>query len=68
MGIVSKRVRPGMYLVTTDAGDEYSVCDTQFDDGWHWTITAVGELTSTPDAGLFATKREAMEAIEKGWL
>jgi hypothetical protein len=59
----SKRIRPGMYQVTTTDGDVYTVTDVQFDDAWYWTVQASGELTSNPDMGLFRTKADAMAAL-----
>lgn len=61
--VTSKRIRPGMYRVTTTDGNEYNVTDTQFEDGYYWTVTAYGELTSDPDMGLFRTKSDALATI-----
>jgi hypothetical protein len=61
----SKRIRPGMYRVTTIEGDEYIVTDVEFDDTWWWTVQASGELTSDPDLGLFRTKAQAMAALKE---
>lgn len=61
--ITSKRIRPGMYRVTTAAGNEYNVTESQFSGQWLWAVTAHGALTSEPDLGLHTTKRGALAAI-----
>ncbi|AHB31864.1 hypothetical protein PBI_HANSHOTFIRST_87 [Mycobacterium phage HanShotFirst] len=62
--LVSRRIRPGMYVVTVPDGDEYTVTDTEFEDGWYWVVSPLSEFAPCHlDLGLHRTKRDAVAAL-----
>jgi hypothetical protein len=63
MKLTSRRIRPGMYCVTTPSNHTYNVVENQFSEQWFWVVIPVSPFAIDLDLGLFRTKRDAMAAL-----
>jgi hypothetical protein len=63
--LTSKRIRPGMYAVTTSHNDTYNVIENEFSGQWLWAVIPVSPWAVDLDLGLFSTKRAAMAALKE---